>query len=47
MVTCDVMRTLTGDAFKVKMVEGLGHTIDVILVNGVLHEGDQIVAFVD
>ena len=25
------------------MIEGLGTTIDVILVNGVLHEGDQIV----
>lgn len=25
------------------MVEGHGTTIDVVLVNGVLHEGDQIV----
>lgn len=25
------------------MIEGLGTTIDVVLVNGVLHEGDQIV----
>eukprot|EP01028_Stygiella_incarcerata_P000377 TRINITY_DN1042_c0_g1_i1.p1 TRINITY_DN1042_c0_g1~~TRINITY_DN1042_c0_g1_i1.p1 ORF type:complete len:1087 (+),score=458.45 TRINITY_DN1042_c0_g1_i1:101-3361(+) len=28
---------------EVKMIEGLGTTIDVILVNGVLHEGDEIV----
>lgn len=28
---------------EVKMIEGLGMTIDVVLVNGVLHEGDQIV----
>jgi len=28
---------------EVKMIEGLGTTIDVILVNGVLHEGDTIV----
>ena len=26
-----------------KVIEGLGTTIDVVLVNGVLHEGDQIV----
>ena len=26
-----------------KTIEGLGTTIDVILVNGVLHEGDRIV----
>ena len=25
------------------MIEGLGTTIDVVLVNGVLHEGDEIV----
>lgn len=28
---------------EVKVVEGLGTTIDVVLVNGMLHEGDQIV----
>lgn len=28
---------------EVKMIEGFGTTIDVVLVNGVLHEGDQIV----
>lgn len=28
---------------EVKVVEGHGTTIDVVLVNGVLHEGDQIV----
>ena len=26
-----------------KVIEGHGTTIDVVLVNGVLHEGDQIV----
>ncbi|KAF1880534.1 hypothetical protein Lal_00011593 [Lupinus albus] len=29
---------------EVKVVEGHGTTIDVVLVNGVLHEGDQIVS---
>ncbi|KAF9601081.1 hypothetical protein IFM89_016054 [Coptis chinensis] len=28
---------------EVKVIEGLGTTIDVVLVNGVLHEGDQVV----
>ncbi|KAK9056016.1 hypothetical protein SSX86_027103 [Deinandra increscens subsp. villosa] len=28
---------------EVKVIEGLGATIDVVLVNGVLHEGDEIV----
>ncbi|KAG8388197.1 hypothetical protein BUALT_Bualt02G0100700 [Buddleja alternifolia] len=28
---------------EVKVIEGYGTTIDVVLVNGVLHEGDQIV----
>jgi translation initiation factor 5B len=28
---------------EVKVVEGLGTTIDVVLVNGILHEGDTIV----
>ena len=29
--------------FQVKALPGLGTTIDVILVNGTLHEGDQII----
>lgn len=29
--------------FKVKALPGLGTTIDVILVNGSIHEGDQII----
>ncbi len=28
---------------EVKVIEGFGHTIDIILVNGVLHVGDTIV----
>lgn len=28
---------------EVKVVEGHGTTVDVVLVNGILHEGDQIV----
>ena len=28
---------------EVKVIEGLGTTIDVVLVNGLLKEGDQIV----
>lgn len=28
---------------EVKVIEGLGTTIDVVLVNGVLHESDTIV----
>ncbi len=41
-------RVLVKDQFQatvleVKVVEGLGTTVDVILVNGILHEGDRIV----
>ncbi len=28
---------------EVKVIEGLGTTVDVVLVNGVLHEGDTVV----
>ncbi|KAF3324526.1 eukaryotic translation initiation factor 5B-like protein [Carex littledalei] len=28
---------------EVKVIEGLGTTVDVVLVNGILHEGDQII----
>ena len=28
---------------EVKVIEGLGTTIDVVLVNGMIHEGDTIV----
>ncbi|XP_042503419.1 eukaryotic translation initiation factor 5B-like [Macadamia integrifolia] len=32
-----------GTILEVKIVEGLGTTIDVVLINGILHERDQIV----
>ncbi|KAH6765159.1 eukaryotic translation initiation factor 2 family protein [Perilla frutescens var. frutescens] len=37
------MRLTQCSVLEVKVVEGHGTTIDVVLVNGVLHEGDQIV----
>lgn len=37
------MAVLQCTVLEVKVIEGLGTTIDVVLVNGVLHEGDQIV----
>lgn len=41
--TEDVLLVTQATVLEVKVVEGLGTTIDVVLVNGVLHEGDQIV----
>lgn len=39
---CDCWK-LQCTVLEVKVIEGHGTTIDVVLVNGVLHEGDQIV----
>ncbi|VDQ14877.1 unnamed protein product [Trichobilharzia regenti] len=35
--------SLSADCHRVKEIHGLGTTIDVIVVNGRLHEGDTIV----
>ena len=37
------VETLQCSVLEVKVIEGLGTTVDVILVNGTLHEGDTIV----
>ena len=39
----DFLNIFQCTVLEVKVIEGLGTTIDVVLVNGVLHEGDQIV----
>lgn len=37
------MEVLQCTVLEVKVIEGLGHTVDVVLVNGTLKEGDTIV----
>eukprot|EP00128_Syssomonas_multiformis_P007464 Colp12_sorted_trinity150504_noHs@26000 len=37
------VETLQCTVLEVKVIEGLGHTVDVVLVNGTLREGDTIV----
>jgi translation initiation factor aIF-2/yIF-2 len=39
----EVTSDLSCSVIEVKNIEGHGTTIDVVLINGVLHEGDQIV----
>jgi translation initiation factor 5B len=42
-LTLNITGGLQCTVLEVKQIEGLGFTIDVILVNGILHEGDKIV----
>lgn len=42
-ILINYLRVFQCTVLEVKVVEGHGTTIDVVLVNGILHEGDQLV----